>query len=265
MSRCQGCVRAASRWPPHRSTTWCVSATGAVLRGKEPDHLDPRAQQLPATTAKQPWAASSRSENCSTRACRRRTSPATVTRSPTTWPSSKSARSEPPRAVISPVFETGGVKRATVWCRSARSPFSVRQQRRRTGSPHGQIPAEDLRWHADPDRRRGTLLPICVLTSPPPPNTASICSTRSSNWHPADRGYPRSTDLMSYLRMRRAGPDSHRNESNLSHRRGRSLLQVRPRERVVPRKKFHSFPIRTTPRTPKPLSAELLLADRALG
>ncbi|MER5540756.1 MerR family transcriptional regulator [Streptomyces mirabilis] len=27
---------------PHRSTTWCVSATGAVLRGKELDHLDPR-------------------------------------------------------------------------------------------------------------------------------------------------------------------------------------------------------------------------------
>ncbi|WP_435802662.1 hypothetical protein [Streptomyces avermitilis] len=33
--------------------------------------------------------------------------------------------------------------------------------------------------------------------SPPPPNTASICSTRSPNWRPADRGYPRSTDLIS--------------------------------------------------------------------
>src|SRR3954447_25163453 len=36
-------------------------------------------------------------------------------------------------------------------------------------------------------------------TSPPPPNTASISSRHSSNSHPAGRGYPTSTDLISYL------------------------------------------------------------------
>src|SRR3954467_10602348 len=35
-------------------------------------------------------------------------------------------------------------------------------------------------------------------TSPPPPNTASISSRHSSNSHPAGRGYPTSTDLISY-------------------------------------------------------------------
>ena len=39
----------------------------------------------------------------------------------------------------------------------------------------------------------------CAPTSPPPANTASICSTPSSNSHPGSRGYPPSTDLISYI------------------------------------------------------------------
>src|SRR3954471_18442045 len=43
-------------------------------------------------------------------------------------------------------------------------------------------------------------------TSPPPPNTASISSRHSSNSHPAGRGYPTSTDLISYLKSLRFHP-----------------------------------------------------------
>src|SRR3954469_13110 len=49
-------------------------------------------------------------------------------------------------------------------------------------------------------------------TSPPPPNTASISSRHSSNSHPAGRGYPTSTDLISYANPnyapKRVNPES---------------------------------------------------------
>jgi hypothetical protein len=62
----------------------------------------------------------------------------------------------------------------------------------------------------------------CVPTSLPPANTASIFSTPSSNWRPADRGHPQSADLIIYA-LTTAARIVEQSSSNLTVHGGRGL------------------------------------------